>query len=284
MPIEIRPFVPSPQGLEEAATLLRSAFPEAKHFNAAHLDWNYLGNPDGKALAFNAYDAEELVAHFASSPMRARIFGREEMGLLTQHAVTKPRYEGKGLFKTLVEATMKAGAEAGYGHAIAMANANSVFAFVKRLGFEYVCHLDVRVGVGPSPRGAPDLDVDFDRVWTPEALKWRLSRPDDPYRARRVGDRMITYANSGILGIQVELGTFPIDLVEPGPPDLRTRNPGRVWIGLDPGRQWRFRPYVNLPVRLRPTPLNFTIRDLTCQQRHFRRGRILLDALDFDAY
>ena len=283
--IEIRPLNPIPAVFEQIAAFLRNSFPGVnKSMTSAYLEWCYQRNPDGTALAFSAYEGEEVVAHFASTPMLTRVFGREEIGLLMQHGATLPRCAGQGIFKSLVNRVMQIGAERGFSFAIAMANANSVFPLVHRLGFDYVGHLDVKLGFGPTARGRQDPQSDFCRIWTPEALAWRLSRPDMPYRIRREGEWTVVYADTGIFGIPVELGTYPTEKVPTFVDGFSTRNPVRVWIGLDPSRHWGVRPYITVPVRFRPAPLNVTILDLTGSGRQFKEERIRMDALDFDAY
>lgn len=283
--LEIRPLKPIPEVFEQVAAFLRNSFQGVKNImTPAYLEWCYQRNPDGTAIAFSAYEGEEVVAHFASTPMFTRVFGREEMGLLIHHGATLPRCAGQGIFKTLVNRVMQVGAERGFSFAIGVPNANSAFPLVHRLGFDHVGHLDVRLGFGSTAKSRQDQESDLFRIWTPEALAWRLSRPDMPYRIRREGAWTLVYADSGILGIPVELGTYPTEKIPSFVDELSTRNPVRVWIGLDPSRHWGFRPYVNVPVRFRPAPLNVTILDLSGSGRKFRDDRISVDGLDFDAY
>lgn len=280
---EIRPLELEARGLEELAELLRGAFPRARHVSAAYLEWNYLRNPEGLAFAYNAYVDGRLVAHCAATPLRARVDGAEERGLEMQHAATRPEHAGRGLFKELAERSVQAAVREGFGFAVAPSNAKSSFAFVERLGFQMVEPFEVRIGVGPVPRGGAGAGFQFERVWTREALDWRLSRPDHPYRALRRGEDLVILASGGVPGLQVEVGTFPAAQVARPLPEGRV-GPVRVWIGLDPSRRWTGRPFLNLPVRLRPSPLNFIFRDLTGRGRLLETGRVRADMLDYDAF
>ena len=61
----------------------------------------YLNNPMGKVISFNAFYGDELVAHYACSPYKMLIEGREVLGLFDLATVTHPDHRGKGLFKLL---------------------------------------------------------------------------------------------------------------------------------------------------------------------------------------
>ncbi len=281
---EIRPFDRSAAGLEEIASLLRLRFPGAGHLSPAYLGWDYDHNPAGAAIGYNAYADGHLVAHFASRPMRARIGNRDELGLLTQHAATRADYAGKGLFTQLVERTMETGADAGFGFAVAVANANTTHPFVNKLDFQYVRPLEVKIGIAPAPRSRADDDLQFATTWDERSIAWRLARPDRPYRATSRGDRCVVFAPSEMLGIFVEVAEFPRELVPDSIPELSTRNPLRAWVGLDPSRDWSRTAYLEVPVKLRPAPLNLTFRDLTGRGRTLDGDRVRIQAVDFDAF
>lgn len=282
--VEIRPLQPDARGCAEVAELLLLSFPGVKHLSAAYLEWSYLENPEGQAFAYNAYAGDRLVAHCAATPLLGRIDGTEERGLEMQHAATHPNHAGRGLFTELAERSLQSAAREGFSFAVAPSNANSTFAFTRRLGFQLVQPFEVRVGVGPLPKSRPGQAPQFERVWGRESLTWRLSRPDLPYRALHRGDQRVIFADTGILGLEVELGTFPADRIGRELPAHRLRQPIRVWIGLDPSRSFRGRPFVNLPLRLRPSPLNFIFRDLTGRGRQLEAGRVRANMLDYDAF
>ncbi|NIR58836.1 MAG: hypothetical protein GWO02_04610, partial [Gammaproteobacteria bacterium] len=90
--------------------------------------------------------------------------------------------------------------------------------------------------------------------WDAETLRWRLENPAASYRLRRHGDRVQVYARSGRPGIDVALGEVDGGLV--GESVGRAPGPLRIWLGVDPRRNWSRAPYWNLPPRLRPAPLN----------------------------
>jgi GNAT superfamily N-acetyltransferase len=282
--IEIAPSDLSPAGLAGLAALLRRRFPRAVQITPAYLAWTYLRNPEGAALAFDAREGGRLVAHFAATPLRARIGGAIERGRLTQHAATEPGFEGRGLFQALVRRALAEGAATGFGHALAFANAQSRFAFIERLGFRDLCRLDVRVGVGPTPEPTGSSPASWERLWDAPGLAWRLARPDLPYRARVRGALARVYCASGYPGIDAEVARIALALLPPGVPTAPRAAPLRVWIGLDRDLSWRGRAYLPLPRRLRPAPLHFAFRDLRAAERAPQPAALRVQALDFDAY
>jgi GNAT superfamily N-acetyltransferase len=283
---DIRPYDPTPEGLAELSRLFRSCFRFGAHMDAAYIDWSYRGNPDGPAIALEARVAGRLAAHFAVTAFRARVFGREELGVQMQHAATHPEHRGRGLFVALAERALELAARAGYGFAVGPANSASLPIFCTRLAFDYVRHFDVRVGVGPAARRRPRpaAPVDFERIFGAEALRWRLVRPDRPYRAQGAGESVRIFAARGVRGIPVELGTYPRERVPRDLPAFAPRHPLRAWIGLDPQRSWWGRPYLGVPVPLRPAPLAFVFRDLSGGGRSLDPRRVRADMLDYDAF
>jgi GNAT superfamily N-acetyltransferase len=281
--IEIRQMELTKRSFHEVARLLKECFPSARHLSAAYLEWDYAQNPAGDAIAFNAYDGELLVAHFGAQPIEAHLRGSKEKGLVTQNAATHSDYRGRKLFFELAQRTMEEAASAAYGFALALANASSVHGFTQSLGYQRLRPLDVKIGVGASP-AAGEGESDFRRLWDVPALVWRLSCPTLGYAKRVQEGRTTVYAPSRILGVWVELGTFPAEWIPPEVPELRSWNPVRVWMGFDAERDWKRSAYTDLPVRLRPAPLHFTIRDLSGRARVFQAEEIHFRGLDFDAY
>jgi GNAT superfamily N-acetyltransferase len=271
--IEVRPTDSSSEGLESVAALLRRRFPRATHLSAAYLAWTYWDNPDGRAFAWDAWDGARLVSHVSATPMRARVEGSEEGALLIQHVATERGFEGRGLFKVLVERALAEGGGQGFGHAIGLANANSRFALVERLGFELLRPLDVRIGVGARPAPQQRSPASWERIWEARSLAWRLARPDRPYRAAVRNGRARILCASGYPGILADLGAHPADALPRGLPPPR-----------NPDLDWRGRAYAGLPPALRPAPLHFIFRDLRSEGRSPDRARLRVAALDFDAY
>ena len=279
---EIAPSDFSAAGLRRISALLADVFPSAHALDPDALAWSYTSNPMGHAIAFGATDAGALVAHLAARPLVVRFEGREERGLLLQHAATHATQRGRGLFGALIEAIAAAGARAGFGFLLSASNAMSAPIFVGRHGFQALGPLDVRVGLGLAPPWSGKAELQLETVWSPDALAWRLRQPGADYRVRRVGDAAQVLARTSRFGPWMELAWLPAHAVPVLPaPD---RAPLLcAWIGLDPRR--RARPWAALPVplRLRPSPLELVLRDFSGRRR-FDRARSAFCALDFDAY
>jgi GNAT superfamily N-acetyltransferase len=273
---ELVPVEPSIARLRSAAALLRTTFGDEARYTETYLRWQYADNPDGQAVGFDAYIGEVPVAHYVALPLRASVLGRSARGLLSLNTATAPAHQGKGLFTRLAMATYARGRELGYDFVIGVANANSTPGFVRKLGFQLVCPLDVRVGIG-RPRYETNEAVEFHRTWSDEALRWRLANPVAAYALR---DGAL-WADAHIPGISMYLGKAAAGMPRlSGGPSLR---PLTGWIGAAPNLRWLG---LSLPVpqRLRPSPLNFIFLDLGKAGNRLDPSRIFFEALDFDAY
>lgn len=260
--------------LPDVARLLDTVFVR-RQFDATYLRWQYLANPCGRALASSAYHEGRLVAHLAVLPLRARVENLEERGVLTVNAATHPAHRRRGLISTLLERVLACAADAGFHFAIGVPNSSSTRAFVENLGFQLVCPLQVRAGLGRLPARLRRVEYQFERLWSAGQLGWRLARPHVSYSVRE--GQIMTSALCRRVGVY--LGSAP-GLTE----DRPAPHPCRVWIGLDGALRWRWKPYVSIPTRLRPSPLNLVFKDLTNRGRRLEPDRIRFQGLDFDAF
>ena len=281
---DIRQLEHSNADLAEVQALLRQAFPDAHHLDQDYLQWSYLDNPEGRALGFNAYHEKTLAAHYVTQPLRAQLTEGEERGLLSLHTATHPRYQGQGLFTQLARRTFEEARSLGFEFVVGVANAASTPGFVRKLGFQLVAPLDVRIGLGPPRFGSSGTATNpcFAASWSPERLSWRCACPARLYSALPGGQHTALYAPTGRAGILAELGSFQSDHVPLGLARTTGWNPIRLWMGLDP--RPRAGAYLPLPGRLRPSPLNLIFLDLTGKQRQLDPERVRFRALDFDAY
>jgi GNAT superfamily N-acetyltransferase len=272
------------QSLARYQSLFSTCFSNLPKFEPHILRWLYAANPDGCAIGFDAFEGDELAAHYVCIPATIRVDGVVQKTLLSLNTATHPRYQGKGLFTKLADMTYREGANQGFNSVYGIANANSTPGFIRKLGFQLVQPLRAMVGVG---RIGIDFAVasrnsQFERVWTPESLKWRCSNPMNPVRsyfgreyvgfqARAIGPMLTAYA---------ELSAGMGDGLEDG----RSVSPLRLYLGLVPDNACKFSSYVSIPDRLRPSPLNLIYRPLTKELCHLEAGFITFSFLDFDAY
>lgn len=279
---DLRPLDLSPSGITAITALLQRVFPDARHFTEDVVRWEYVLNPDGPAVGFNAWMGDELAAHYVTIPLVARVNGTEEKGLLSLNTATAPAHQGKGLFTKLADSTYSYAAKNGHGFVVGVANANSTHGFVKKLGFQLVSPLHAMVGLGTLKARRPER-VQYERVWHREALEWRLAHPLYRYTVKHEGELDLLLSERTQLGGRLLLGAVPSAAMAGIHLDPHHGALGlRIWVGLDCGLDWRMRPYLNIPMKLRPSPLNLIFKDLTGQQRSLDPAQVRFQALDFD--
>lgn len=265
--------------------LFNACFPGTDKFTTRYLEWLYVANPDGRAFGFDAWEGEVLAAHYVCVPAEASIDGQRVRVLLSLNTATHPQFQGQGLFTKLAAMTYDAAAAVGYAGVYGVANANSTPGFVRKLGFQLVRPLEALVGVGGigSRARAAATPPAFERVWSQAALEWRCASPVNPVRRRRHHEAWQFHAPAfgPWMHAYAEL-TLPatLDL----PPTGAPLTPLRLYLGLVPDAERRFGGYVEIPKRLRPSPLNLIYRPLAGAAGQLDPARIRFSFLDFDAY
>ena len=266
--------------LERVSALLRLVFPRARHLTPAYLAWQYAQNPDGEAVGYSAYAGDALVGHLAGMAMSARIEGEARRGLLLLNSAVHPQHRRRRLQSRLSEAIFAEGARRGHGFSISTGNRWSTKPLLTR--YKQIGLLEARIGLGWPRREAPAVEPSFERVWSDEALRWRLANPQRRYAVQQRGGGIAVSAGAGLPGIGAILYEGPGDarLSGGGP----AAGPLRVWLGRDPRIAWGRSGFLPIPERLRPSPLNLFFRDLTGGGFVPDPGRLIFQGLDFDAY
>ncbi|HEX6041859.1 GNAT family N-acetyltransferase [Longimicrobium sp.] len=278
---EFRPLEHSDTELEEVSGLLRRVFPHAPHLTPAYLRWLYVENPDGRALGYNAYHEGRLVGHCAGQPLTARVEGETLRGILLVNAAVEPGHVRRNLTRRTTDPMFDQAARAGYAFSIAVGNANSTLPLLTR--FVMVGPLEARVGLGLPRRRGTRTAPSWERVWSGDAIRWRLANPERPYTVRNRAGRAAVTAPAGRAGFGAVLydGADGWGLADTGG---RPAGPLRVWLGRDPAVEWGRSPFVPLPMKLRPSPLNLVFKDLTGRGLHPDAARVVFRAIDFDAW
>jgi GNAT superfamily N-acetyltransferase len=279
---DLRPLDLDAKGIRAVSALLHRVFPEAKHLTEAVLKWEYVDNPDGHAVGFNAWMGDEMAGHYATIPLLARVNGQEERGLLSLNTATAPEHQGKGLFTKLADSTYRYAGRQGYGFVVGVANANSTHGFINKLGFQLVGPLRAMAGVGPLKR-VNGGHVQYERVWHSDALTWRLAHPLYHYSVNHADGLDLLMSERTQLGGRLLLAAMDHGAIHGVElPAFKGLAPFRIWVGLDPAFSWSLRPYVNIPMQLRPSPLNLIFKDLTGQGRSLNAKEVRFQAIDFD--
>lgn len=282
--INFSPLKFDDQSLRHYESLFFTCFSKDIKFEVNVLKWLYIKNPCGFAVGFDAYEGDELAAHYVCIPVSIRLNGKIEKALLSLNTATHPRYQGKGLFTKLAELTYQAAADQGFDYVYGIANANSTPGFVRKLGFQLVQSLNAKVGIGSLGIDfqRASMNTQFERVWTPELLKWRCENPGNQVSSLSMSDRLGFHANAfgRILPAYAELSK--IGNYDGG--NNRGVSPFRLFLGLVPEQACNFVGYANIPQRLRPSPLNLIFRPLAQSPTRLEAGHMSLSFLDFDAY
>jgi hypothetical protein len=154
---------------------------------------------------------------------------------LSLNTATHPEHQGKWLFTTSAEKTYEVGKQAGYSFVVGVASANSTHGFVTKLGFQLVRGLDARVGCGAAAKASQGIGRDFERIWTPELVEWRIKNPSVRHAVipKKRGCEIL--ARAGRLGIHAILGTFNqstcAKALLPDNSPIMVRLASRPWIG-----------------------------------------------------
>lgn len=280
--MELRPVETTAEALRSYEQLLQSCFPGSPLFRLDYLTWLYEQNPDGKVVGFDAWAGDQLAAHYVTVPATALVGDREVKVLLSLNTATHEDHRGKGLFPKLAAATYDAAAAQGFDAVYGVANAASTPGFTKKLGFALVAPLLAKVGVGGlgADHGALRERARFRRTWSADALAWRCNNPVNPVVARRKG-------SGSVLRTRGAKGTTAwTEILEPHAPATPSRqlSPLRLFLGLLPDGVRGLRTYVDIPQRLRPSPLNLIYRSLSGRVPSIDKGEVFLTFADFDAY
>jgi len=267
----------------EYARLFADCFPGVDKFSRDYLEWLYRRNPDGEVVGFDARDGDRLPAHYACIPTFVRLGGQDVRMLLSLNTATHPDYQGQGLFTRLADLTYAAGVDQGFDGIYGVANANSTPGFMRKLKFQLVSPLRACAGIGPLGIDfSGTAEVQFRRIWSAQALAWRCACPVNPVIARVRGDRT-TFLAPALRGGAV-MAAAEIDTTAPSGQSKGSTSPLHIFIGLVPPAWQRSALYVDIPGRLRPSPLNLIYRSLSGRVESLRPDAVFLSFLDFDAY
>ncbi|MBM3527015.1 MAG: GNAT family N-acetyltransferase [Alphaproteobacteria bacterium] len=273
--------------LNAYVALFRICFPDAQQYNLPFLRWMYRENPEGHAFGFDAVANGRIAAHFVGLPARTMTAGAERRALLILNVATHPDHRRKGLFAELANRTRTAAAQAGFDLLFGVANAQTIPGYRLKLGYQDVGGLDARLGVGRVPPidwPAALAAARFFRVWTPQALQWRLRNPANPVDAWTLGDGVTAFAAATHYpGIRAyaERGDagHVTSATQPGRASF-----ARVFVGAVPTGARRPGLSVAIPHALRPSPLRLIFLDLHRPEYRLNGDEVLFSFLDFDAF
>lgn len=266
----------SRESLEQLVGLMNASFPDCE-FKENYYGWQYMYNPLGRVVSYNAYAEDgQLAAHYAAIPIKMILDGKDELGLLSLNTATHPDHQGKRLFTKLADLTYKKAAELGYKFVIGVANANSTHGFLKYLDFYLVAPLDFKVGMGDIFKYANSIEKN--RVYYDESiLKWRLNNPEFQY----------TYGRHSIYGGRKEplfhasVAYLPDNVDKNNVGLKKAFDVFNIYVGL--GLDKKGGLYFDLPRFIKRSPFNLIFRDLTGGTLpKITKDNIFFQLLDYD--
>ncbi len=243
-----------------------------------YLKWQYMDNPNGQVIGYDAFYEDSLVAHFALIPVSYSISGSIQKCLLALNLVTHPLHRGKGLFIKIATKALEDASNLGYKYVFGVANQNSSHGLINRLGFNLITALDVKIGLGAVTMGNRE-NYEVYPIWSEQSLSWRLQNPSAKYFRCKKG--YIT-SPTGKHNIFAQLHNY--EGLKGIVKNIPEKNPLiNLWIGLACRGQIKGM-LVDLPNKLRPVPLNLICKSLTENKINFGKESIRFELLDFDAY
>ncbi len=260
--------------IQAYSELLSAVFYNTDKFTENFLTWQYVNNPHGKVVGFDAYSGDTLAGHYVTIPVSYHIGGKIRKGLLSLNTATHTEHRGKGLFTQLANRTYDEAKQQGYEFVIGVANQNSTHGFLKKLGFYLIAPLTVKTGIG-SINFNKDLDYSAKPNWDSESLKWRLSNPEASYLIHK--NTIISPTDKS--GMYAQLFSNKDNSLS-----LSTKKPFfKLWIGIAKDLKCKGL-FFNLPKRLKPSPLNLIFKDLNGELPEIKKEDILFELIDFDGY
>ena len=258
--------------LHEILQLMLFAFEgHSEKFCVEYLKWQYVENPVGTIIGFNAYMGDVLAAHYVTMPIYMNINGQKTLGVLSLNTATHPNHQGKRLFTTLADRTYQYAAENGYKFVIGVANANSTHGFLKHLGFKLIGPLTFKVGMGINLYQRTDYT--FTRYWDKKIMDWRLKNPSMKY-----------YKNDDVIVSPIKPGFKKLVCHDKdGLVSLKKLHgrPFNLYIGF--GADLSKGCYCGIPRFIDHSPFNLIFRDLTGGSLpEVTKDNILFELIDFD--
>ena len=266
----------SKESLEQLVGLMNASFPDCE-FKENYYGWQYIDNPLGRVVSYNAYAEDGLLAaHYAAIPIKMILEGKGEIGLLSLNTATHPAHQGKHLFTKLAELTYKKAAELGSKFVIGVANANSTHGFLKYLDFYLVAPLEFKVGIGDIFKYAGGIEKN--RVYYDECiLKWRLNNPEFKYTYGGhsiYGERKEPLFHASVASLSENVDKKKVGL-------KKAFDVFNIYVGL--GLEKKGGLYFDLPKFIKRSPFNLIFRDLTGGTLpKITKDNVFFQLLDYD--
>jgi len=274
-----------PGDLDAIVELMALGFPGAHKFSPAFLRWQYYDNPVGAPLGCNIFVGPQLVGHLMGIPVEFSVRGAARTLTLIMNIAVHPEHRGRGLIKTLTEEVIAQSAARGHAGVVGVANQNSVAAFEHKLGFQNIASLAAFVEWLPHRIDMQSAlaEAELAHRWNDATLAWRMNNPANPLRLfAQNADSLIAEGASSLPLLRARAVIARRGLTLGVGRELLARP--AVVIGLAPRGSLRRRYAVDIPARLRPSPLRLIYFDIDNRGARLDPERVLFNFLDFDAF
>jgi GNAT superfamily N-acetyltransferase len=287
--LSIRPTETNEIGILSHLALFASCFTNSTVFTKSYLDWLYIENPAGSVIGFDAWDNDTLAGTYVCIPTWIVRNGHKVKALLSLNTATHENYRGQGLFTQLANATYEAAKLAGYSAVYGVANANSIGGFIRKLGFTDIGGLNARIGFSAPPKNFDLINIaelDFYRFWDEDLLTWRCNNPSLPLSVKKVNGGF--EINGPTNYPFVESSAFLLGKILNHPYEKFLKQASiismvKISLAVVPNDSFSGLN-IELPKRLRPSPLRLIFRDLQNQDKVISRDKVYLTFADFDAF
>ena len=265
----------TPRLLPIYSKLLNEAFGYSDKFTAEYLNWLYYQNPAGMVLGFDAFYQEKLVGHYVTIPV-IYFHNKEKLtGLLSLNTAVAEQCRGMGLFTKLANLTIDEAKENKFDFIIGVANQNSTYGFINKLGFKLLSPLKAVVGKGSITPVLSQKDLLIpDR--SQNFINWRLKMPFSNYKIDSRGN-ISKYLYNSFFKVRMGETKFNTHLNKSrkGIFDIQLYNyPKENKSGF----------FMKIPDKFKPSPLNLIFKSLNSAHENVSKENIIFSCLDFDAY
>ena len=298
--------------LEKTRQLLTSVFPNSLKFEDRNfLDWQYHLSPSGSVIQTNMDYGNERIGHYAIVPQRWMHNGDELSVALSLNTAILKQYRMRGQFTKLAEETFSIAVEKGVDAIVGVANENSTWAFVNRLGFRNLGAIETRVLMRKSI-SAPNLaerisnsEIEhllqansknfneanwYCRIWDDKEINWRLASPNSNFECYIINGTIVVTTVVKYRGVSISI-VLKILHSKQSPPIALQRivneicKPQTTYVAVYSG----INPAVKMagmfiPNRMRPAPLNLIVKPLSQKANAQEINPTVFEFLDFDAY
>ena len=268
------------QEYKKISKLLTKVF--KKQFDLNYLRWLYSENPHGKAVTFNISKNEKIIGHYSVIPSEILINKKIYKAALSLNTAVDDNYRGRGFFNIMAKKTFEKCLKKKIRFIFGVSNSQSTKLFVKNFNFCNFGGLNVMVGLGKIDHNL--IRKKFKVNWDIKSLNWRLQNPNTKYNINYFEKNKINISKKLYKIFNLNMGEFynnyKFNVAKDNNFNLLNLY---VVLGKDNSKNLF---YFNLPKFLKPSPLNFILKDLLIKNNNFnlKRENIFFQPLDFDAF